>query len=243
MLSGTDNRIARLGRNHPELRRDQILDEGIRIIGQLGYHGFTVQELARRCGLSNAGLLYHFSSKDLLLVAVVEEMEQREIQAMAPLIERVETERKRNGSPVTAVLDLLHVMVERGSTRPELARLYTVLQSESLDDAHPAHDSFRKRESAVLGLFTKLVAPYVADPDSTARQLLALLDGLRLQWLRSDQEFDVVATWIRGVGSLVPALSRTHEEQHTPPVATESLSPCQAHGETSRTTPAQRIRR
>jgi len=61
-------------REEPSLRREQILDETIRILGEQGYHGFTIQELAKRCGLSNAGLLYYFGSKDLLLIAVLDEI-------------------------------------------------------------------------------------------------------------------------------------------------------------------------
>ena len=85
-------------------------------------------------------------------------------------------------------------------------RFYAVLQAESLDKEHPAHDSFRTRESAVLELFSRLIGPYVKEPLSTARQLLALMDGLRLQWLRSGQCFDAVSEWIRAVTVLVPAL-------------------------------------
>ena len=122
-------------------------------------------------------------------------MEQREIRALAPLIAALERD-ERTGVPLTATIDLFHAMVCRSCIQPELARLYVFLQSESLDNGHPAHDSFRARESAVLELFTRLVAPYVAEPGSTARYLLALADGLRLQWLRADQSFDVVAEWV-----------------------------------------------
>ena len=190
-------------RDNPEIRREKIIDEAIRIIGQRGYHGFKIQELAERCGLSNAGLLYHFPSKDQLFVAVVQQMEQREIAVVAPFVARIEQE-GRSGARLTAIIDFLHALVSRGSTQPELAQLYAVLQSESLDKEHPAHDSFRVREAAVLDLYTKLVTPYVAEPRSTARQLLALLDGLRLQWLREDQSFDAVAEWVRGITILVP---------------------------------------
>jgi hypothetical protein len=101
----------------------------------------------------------------------------------------------------------------RADSNPELVRFYAVLQAESLDKEHPAHDSFRTRESAVLELFSRLIGPYVKEPLSTARQLLALMDGLRLQWLRSGQSFDAVSEWIRAVAALVPAVTRLREEQ------------------------------
>jgi AcrR family transcriptional regulator len=193
-------------RDDPEVRREQIIDHAIRIIGERGYYGFTIQELAQRCKLSNAGLLYHFASKDQLFIAVVQELERREIQVIAPLAAAVERHALSDTSAAAASLDLLRTMLARGVTRPELGRFYAVLQSESLDKSHPAHESFRLRESKVLELFAKLVAPYVAEPDSTARQLLALMQGLALQWLREDQAFDVVAEWVSAMTAVVPGL-------------------------------------
>ena len=99
-----------LTRDNPEVRREQILEEAISILGRLGYHGFTIHELAERCGLSNAGLLYHFPSKNQLFVAVVQELEQREIRALALLIAEVERD-ERMGVPLTAIIDLLHAIV------------------------------------------------------------------------------------------------------------------------------------
>lgn len=198
-------------RDDAKVRRTLILDVAIGIIGQLGYHGFTVQDLAARCGLSNAGLLYHFPSKEQLFDAVVEELELREIQALAPLIAAVE-ESEDTTTQLGAFIDLLRAMVVPGSGTSELVRFYAVLQAESLDKAHPAHDSFKKREFAVLDLFARLLAPHVPDPLSKARQMLALMDGLRLQWLRSNEGFDAVSEWIRAVTVLVPALAPLRDE-------------------------------
>jgi AcrR family transcriptional regulator len=198
-------------RDDAELRREKIIAEALRIVSQRGYHGFTIQELAARCGLSNAGLLYHFPSKDQLFVAVIHELEQREIHALGPLVALIE----RNGCndvPLAAVIDLLHALFAHENALPELAQLYTVLQAESLDAAHPAHESFRAREASVLDLFTRLIGPYVVDPRSTARQMLALREGLRLQWLRADRSFDPLAEWIRAVTVLVPKLAPLREK-------------------------------
>ena len=72
-------------RDKPEIRRPSILDEAIRVIAERGY-GFTVQELAQSCGLSNAGLLHQFPSKERLFLAALEEIEAREAQFMSPLV-------------------------------------------------------------------------------------------------------------------------------------------------------------
>jgi AcrR family transcriptional regulator len=194
-------------RDNPEIRREQILDEAIRIVGERGYYGFTVQELAQRCGLSNAGLLYHFGSKDQLLLEMLQEFERRETEVLTPLTALAAREAAPSESSGKALLDLLRTMVLRASTQPEMGRLYMVLQSETLDPAHPAHEGFRGREAITLNLFAKLVAPYVAEPRSSARQLLALMDGLAQQWVREDQGFDLIDEWDRALATVLPKLA------------------------------------
>jgi AcrR family transcriptional regulator len=197
--------IRKRTRENAEDRRERILDEAIGLIGQRGYYGFTVKELAQKCGLSNAGLLYHFSSKDQLLGAVIGHLESTEAAFMAPLVARAEPQAARGGASLAALKKLLQTMVARAGAHSELGRLHAVLLAESLHRTHPAYDSFRARETAVLGLFARLVAPHVRAPQSTARQLLALMEGLAEQWLRADQSFDLVAEWDRAIASLLPA--------------------------------------
>jgi AcrR family transcriptional regulator len=192
-----------------EARRAQIVDEAIRAIGQRGYHGFTVLEIAHRCGLTNGGVLYHFGSKEKLFVAVLEERDRREAEEVAPVSADLESQNPgRSHASLTTVLKVLRLIMARCSTQPELVRLYAVLQSESLDHAHPAHDYFLRREAMALQGFKKMVKPHVAHPQSTARQIHALMDGLSLQWLREEQNFDLVAEWDRAIALVLPRSNR-----------------------------------
>jgi len=188
-----------------EVRRAQIVDESIRVIGQRGYHGFTVQELAHRCGLTNGGVLYHFGSKEKLLVAVLEEHDRREAEKVTPAGADLESQKSGRGhASLATILQVLRLIMARCAMQPELVRLYAVLQSESLDRAHPAHDYFLHREARALHEFTKMVTPHVAEPHSTARQIHALMDGLSLQWLREEQRFDLVSEWDRAIAVVLP---------------------------------------
>lgn len=195
-------------RDDPEVRREQILEAAIRILGERGYHGFTVQELAQRCGLTNGGLLYHFGSKEQLLLAVLQERDRRDTEVVISVAGPAAREAKRSDSSLGAVLDLLRAIAGRVCAQPELARLDTVLQAEALDPAHPAHGYFRAREARLVEVFATIVAPHAQDPGSKARQLLALMAGLRLQWLRGDQSFDLLAEWDSAVALLLPAIRR-----------------------------------
>jgi AcrR family transcriptional regulator len=182
---------------HGEVRRQQIFDEAIDIIGQRGYRGFTLQELAQRCGLSNAGLLHHFPSKDQLLIGLLHERDRRDYEALdaAGLNFR--------GTialpiPFADLFKALREVVVRDAQRPEIVRLYTVLRAESLDEDHPARDFFLARAKRAFDDLARMLASHVADPGATARQLIALHGGLEEQWLREDQGFDLVAEWERG---------------------------------------------
>src|ERR1700741_2401727 len=67
------------------LRRKQFLAEAARIIGERGYFGFGLQELAERCRVTKAGLLHHFGSKDQLLVELLQERDRRDSILIASL--------------------------------------------------------------------------------------------------------------------------------------------------------------
>jgi AcrR family transcriptional regulator len=194
-------------REDQDVRRDQILEEAIRIVGERGYYGFTVQELAQRCGISNAGLLYHFGSKDQLLLEMLQEFERREGDAISELAKRAERESKRGGLSTTAVLELLRTMALRGTTQPEIGRLHLVLLSETLDPGHPAHALYKKRQAKMLAFFSNLISPHADAPRSTARLLVAIADGLALQWVREEAGFNFVTEWDRAILALVPGLA------------------------------------
>ena len=195
-------------REHRDVRRDQILGEAIRLAGERGYYGLTLQEVAQRCGVTNAGLVYYFGSKDQLLLDMLQEFERRETAAMTPLVALATREARNSELAVDALLDVLRTMVARVGAQPEMAQLYTVLQAETLNPDHPGHASFRAREAATLNLFATLVSTYVDDPQSTARQLLALMDGLKQQWVREDSAFDLVVEWDRAIATVLPGLAR-----------------------------------
>ncbi len=186
----------------PAVRRAQILDEAIRTIGARGYNGFVLQDVARRCGLTNGGLLYHFGSKEQLLLAVLEAYDNRLTEEMIAALGPKMRDARSGAAPLGVALEVFRGMVLRIGAQPELTRLYAVLQAEALDPSHPAHGYFVAREATALEGFALLIGPHVADPPSAARHLHALMDGLVLQWLRAEQGFDIVAAWDRAVADL-----------------------------------------
>ena len=186
-------------REDPVVRRRQIVDAAMQVIGQHGFNGFTVQLLAAKCGLSNAGLLYYFGSKDALLIALLDEVERQDTEVLGPLVTVARQMPEATPESLRVRLGLLRRIVELFVERPEIGRFAATLQSESLDPTHPAHDWFRARQAAALDLFKTMMTGLVDDPAMTARLLMAQLYGLQLQWLRDGRAFDVLAAWDQGV--------------------------------------------
>ncbi len=191
-------------RENPVVRRAQIVDEAIRIIGERGYNGFTVQALAERCGLSNAGLLYYFESKDAILLSLLDELERREMDAMTARLEAAYVSIEAGADRGKIIFDVLGTLMKRISNEPEINRFITVLLAESLDKAHPAYRWFKTMEEETLMLFEKLASYFTQDAASRARELVAMLHGLQEQWFRVDYEFDLVTAWEEAICRILP---------------------------------------
>jgi AcrR family transcriptional regulator len=186
-------------------RRQQIVDEATRIIGQRGYYGFSMQELADSCGLTVAGLLHHVGSKEELLIALLQARDQRDRDALGEWA-RTSREQHPDRPALEEAVAVLRQIVVRNAAQPELVRLYTMLRAESLYPEHPAREYFTAREEQVLAAFTRLFDGLAGHPASLARQVLALMGGLEEQWLR-DPAMDLVAEWDRAMDTVVASLA------------------------------------
>ncbi|WP_045748431.1 TetR/AcrR family transcriptional regulator [Actinoplanes rectilineatus] len=179
-------------------RRRQILDVTTRLIAERGFWGLSMQDVADGCGLTVPGLLHHMGSKDSLLVAV---LEYRDEQDQRSLLSRL-------GAPADrfTLAQTCAALVRRNAEQPEIVRLFAVLEAESLAPGHPAHAYFRKRQEQTLAAFAGLAENRHPAPAMLARQVMALMDGLQIQWLRDPSGIDLVATWDALAGPLLADL-------------------------------------
>lgn len=197
--------VTRRTREAAAVRRARILDAAIGLIGERGYYGFTIQELGKRCGLSNPGLLHYFPSKQDVLLGVLDELEAREAAFMEPLAQMAFHVEGGDRSPGMA-LHVLATMVERATANPKLARVLVGLHAEALDPGHPAHTWWREREAKTLTFLSRLLRHFVAEPDQAARLVLACMDGLLLQWLAAGSNADATPEWHRAIKRLLPEI-------------------------------------
>jgi AcrR family transcriptional regulator len=58
-------------------RRDQILDTAAELFAARGFHGVSVGELGRACGITGPALYKHFASKDAVLAEMLVSISER----------------------------------------------------------------------------------------------------------------------------------------------------------------------
>jgi AcrR family transcriptional regulator len=173
-------------------KRREILDQAVALFGEAGYRGATLREIATRCGLSHPGLLHHFPTKQSLLLAVLEHRDE------------IDDARLLTGRTGLAMLRGLVDLAALNATRPGIVELFTVLSAEATAVDHPAHAYFVRRYEKAVGAielaYEQARAERVLRPGTqpalAARQLVALMDGLQIQWLLSDRRIDM-ATILR----------------------------------------------
>jgi AcrR family transcriptional regulator len=152
-------------------RRRTILATALEVFAESGFRGASIREIATRVGMTDTGVLHHFGGKGNLLLEVVKEKEAEDSGAI--------------GDPYRRDL------VAKNGTRSGTVRLFTTRSAEATDPEHPAHEHFVKRYEHVRAVAAERLAeetseghiPSTIDPAIAARLMLAVMDGLQIQWL------------------------------------------------------------
>lgn len=193
-------------------RRRTIMQATCALIAERGFWGLSLQDVADRCGLTVPGLLHYVGSKAGLLIAVLEHRDVADAASLRAQLGVGEGEVPDDwGQELPQGVDLRQLCaatVRRNAEQPEIVRLFAVLAAESLDPAHPAHGYFAVRQAKVVESFAALAADLTGSPELLARQLVALMDGIQLQWLRTPGETDLVAQWEEAATTLFGRFAR-----------------------------------
>jgi AcrR family transcriptional regulator len=173
-------------------RRTQIVADAMRLFSRDGYGDTSLQDIATAVGVSKSTLLHHYSSKDLLLSAVLAERDSA-ITGNLGFADAASAGELLRGIPDGAEIS--------ARDEPGLIEVYAVLSCEAVPASHPAHDYFATRFANALEYFTELFRLAQADGDLPAHRdpaheavwLIAMWDGLQYQWLYDRGALDVAA--------------------------------------------------
>lgn len=170
-------------------RRQQILDAALIVFGRSGFHSGSIREIAKRVGLTPAGLLHHFASKEELFTEVLRQRDLKVREAAGDVSE-------------STLLEQMRKVVAYNQTTRGLTSLYTVIAAEATDSEHPAHAFFAERYASTAASSEEVLAEAQRDglirPDldvrHASRLITAVMDGLQQQWLL-DETVDMAAAF------------------------------------------------
>jgi len=159
----------------------EILQAAMEVFGSKGSTNGTLADIAEQAGMTHAGVLHHFGSKQNLLLEVLSYRDQTDVAELA--------DQHIPGGPEL----FLHLVrtAFANARRPGIVQVYTVLSAESVTDDHPGRAYFEDRYRVLRGdvseAFRALCAQEGVDDgpavDAASAAILAVMDGLQLQWL------------------------------------------------------------
>lgn len=172
-----------------EQRRREIIEAAVSIFGRDGFQNASIASIASEVGLSLPGLLHYFPTKVDLLLAMLEQRDRESLKLLGST--------EPNWRDFLAALRALN---RRNAKIPEVVRAFSILNAESLVEDHPAAAWFARRTEEVhRQLAGRLAKARDAgeisasiDPDHLTSEIVAVMDGLQVSWLRSNGAVDMV---------------------------------------------------
>ena len=182
-----------------EDRKQRILAVAQRLLARNGGRGTTLGQIAQEAGVTPAGLLHHFESKEQLLHAVLDARDADD-----------DANADREGD----ILEQLERVTERFRRSPGLIGIFTVLLSENLDPEAPLHVRFLNRYRAAVDTVAEGIrrgqrdGRYRTDLDPAvkAREIVAFLYGMETSWLL-DPSIPLTEVFREYTGSLARQLA------------------------------------
>lgn len=185
-------------------KRREILDAAIDIFGAKGYANGTLADIAEQVDITHAGVLHHFGSKQNLLLEMLSYRDETDVADLA--------DSHIPGGPELFVHLVRTALLN--SRRAGIVQVYTVLSAESVTEDHPARSFFENRYSILRGEVTNAFRELcrqegVTEPATIAAasaSILAVMDGLQLQWLLHPQEIDLAEASEFAIRAIVNAV-------------------------------------
>lgn len=185
-------------------KRAEILRAATATFGSRGYNKGPLTEIADQVGMTHAGILHHFGSKDQLLLEVLRYRDASDV-------EDLENQRIPDGIELFRHLVRTAFANER---RPGIVQAYAVLSAESVTDDHPGRgyfeDRYRTLRGEIRAAFEVVCAERgVAVPatvDRAAAAILAVMDGLQVQWLLAPDDVELAESSAFAIETLVSAV-------------------------------------
>jgi AcrR family transcriptional regulator len=190
-----------------EKRREELIDAALQLFSLEGYSGASIARIAERVGISVAGVLHHFPSKIALLMGVLD----RRDEVNGRIFDEVQGDRSLDG-----LFGSLRAINRSNAGAPGVVRAFSILNAESLVEGHPAWEWYQTRYQEIYcrlgGHLRELVERGEVREDVDlaliTQQILAMMDGLQLQWLRFPEQVDLERSFDAYIAQVDQAIRR-----------------------------------
>ncbi|MEN2739643.1 TetR/AcrR family transcriptional regulator [Microbacterium sp. X-17] len=175
-------------------RREDIASAVLELIDEVGHEGVTTTLVADRSGISEATVLYHFPSKDHMLVAALQRADEL-TAAESGVTDLFSSDFEPDPHGLDLFADTLSAT--SGVDTSARARLLYMLRGQAATPGSPAATYFEERDARSIGIFAKLIqarqSAGLAHPAVNARdaatQFIAMWNGLgAMAFLHDDVE-------------------------------------------------------
>jgi TetR/AcrR family transcriptional regulator, transcriptional repressor of bet genes len=161
-------------------RRRELIAAGIACLGKGGMGAFTIDQICKQAGISRGLVNHHFKTKDELLSCIYADMTAHLIQ---------DNDGRRDSDLLAQIIETSfdEETFNRSNMRAWLAIWGQVPSNPALNRMHKKrYKHYQRRIKSALRQASPGV-PAGEDEDSVARQLIAIIDGLWLEYcLHSD---------------------------------------------------------
>lgn len=160
----------------PDERRRAIADAAIQSIAEDGLEGAKLARIARRAGVTTGALTHYFDDKDEVLLAALEEVKRRLMDAIASLDPRPAIDQLAAALPTSdqsaAEWRVWLAFWGRAAFVPALARVHRAYYAEMEEALAARLGSTRENAAAIIAAIDGIGARVSLEPDlwSPARQ-------------------------------------------------------------------------
>lgn len=164
------------------MTRDDILDAAAQVFRQKGFHGASMSDIAEAVGLQKASLYHHVSSKQEILLALLD-------RALEMLFERIAPLARQSLPPEQKLRQMIHVYLQSIAGNADLSSVL-LFEHRSLErKLHARHIPNRDRfESLWRDVINEGVTSGVFHCKDTGLAVRALMGVLNwtITWYRPD---------------------------------------------------------
>lgn len=170
-------------------RKHQIVKATVECISKFGYHNFSMQDVARTAGVSKGIIHYYFLNKDELMLSVLE-------QVSSNIEEVLSADLKNAPNPMEKLKIFVRVCCNVVKETKEYYQVSMdfwtqINQKEAVKRIISEHyEQFRSAISAIISSGIKNNDFRTVNANDYATYIIAVVDGISLQWLFAPDSFD-----------------------------------------------------